>query len=96
MSIHVQYSLSPSLLPPGVLAQVVGVCVAGAMVMDVCETGDKLIIQETSSVYKKEKDMKKGELVQLSSLLTQLHCTSLCSRRCLVQCTCTGTCRSTL
>ena len=36
-------------------------CVAGASVVDLCELGDRLIIEETSKVYKKEKEMKKGE-----------------------------------
>ena len=35
-------------------------CVAGAAVVDLCEKGDKLILEETSKVYKKEKEMRKG------------------------------------
>ena len=33
---------------------------SGAAVVDLCEMGDKLILEETSKVYKKEKEMKKG------------------------------------
>ena len=50
------------LLSAGVLRQVVDKCVVGAAVVDVCEMGDKLILEETGKVYKKEKEMKKGEL----------------------------------
>lgn len=35
-------------------------CKAGASVISICETGDQLLTEETSKVYKKEKDMKKG------------------------------------
>ncbi|XP_037955307.1 proliferation-associated protein 2G4 [Teleopsis dalmanni] len=42
------------------LKTVVGLCVAGASVRDVCTQGDNLIIDETGKVYKKEKDLKKG------------------------------------
>ncbi len=34
----------------------------GANVMELCEKGDTLILEETSKVYKKEKEMRKGEL----------------------------------
>ena len=33
----------------------------GASVLSLCEMGDRLILEETSKVYKKEKEMKKGE-----------------------------------
>jgi len=45
----------------GVLRQVVSKCVVGAAVVDLCEMGDKLILEETGKVYKKEKELKKGE-----------------------------------
>ena len=44
----------------GVLRQVIEKCVAGASVVDLCELGDQMILEETSKVYKKEKEMKKG------------------------------------
>ena len=50
------------LLAAGVLRQVVEKCVAGASVVDLCELGDRLILEETSKVYKKEKEMKKGRV----------------------------------
>jgi len=35
-------------------------CVAGAKVVDICEFGDNLLLDGTSKVFKKEKEMKKG------------------------------------
>ena len=32
----------------------------GALVVDLCERGDQMILEETKKVYKKEKVMKKG------------------------------------
>ena len=32
----------------------------GALVVDLCEMGDQMILDETKKVYKKEKEMKKG------------------------------------
>lgn len=43
-----------------VLKQVLEKCVAGASVRENCEYGDKLLLEETSKVFKKEKDLKKG------------------------------------
>ena len=60
------------------LREVVLKCVAGASVVDLCELGDRLIIEETSKVYKKEKEMKKGE--ELSNVI----------RGCLIKCTIHG------
>jgi len=45
---------------PGVLRRVVEGCVEGALVVDLCEIGDQMILDETKKVYKKEKEMKKG------------------------------------
>ena len=39
-----------------------GAAIEGAAIMELCEMGDRLILEETSKVYKKEKDMKKGEI----------------------------------
>ena len=38
-----------------------GACVEGAVVLDLCELGDQMIVEETKKVYKKEKEMKKGD-----------------------------------
>jgi methionine aminopeptidase len=46
---------------PGVLKQVVDKCVVGASVREICEFGDALLTEETSKVFKKEKDLKKGK-----------------------------------
>ncbi|XP_031845184.1 proliferation-associated protein 2G4 [Nomia melanderi] len=43
-----------------VLRQVLDKCVEGASVREICEYGDKLLLQETSMVFKKEKELKKG------------------------------------
>lgn len=46
----------------GVLVEIIEKCVESASVRDVCIWGDNLIIEETSKVFKKEKEMKKGIL----------------------------------
>ncbi|XP_018579269.1 proliferation-associated protein 2G4 [Anoplophora glabripennis] len=43
-----------------VLKQVIDKCVAGASVREICEFGDQLLTEETSKVFKKEKELKKG------------------------------------
>jgi len=53
------YNLSVDIFS-GVLVEVIEKCVEGASVRDVCIWADNLIIEETSKVFKKEKEMKKG------------------------------------
>ncbi|CAH1119301.1 unnamed protein product [Phaedon cochleariae] len=43
-----------------VLKQVIEKCVVGASVKEICEFGDQLLSDETSKVFKKEKELKKG------------------------------------
>ncbi|TGZ57886.1 Uncharacterized protein DBV15_07289 [Temnothorax longispinosus] len=43
-----------------VLKQVLNKCVVGASVREACEFGDKILTEETSKVFKKEKELKKG------------------------------------
>ncbi|XP_031781899.1 proliferation-associated protein 2G4 isoform X2 [Nasonia vitripennis] len=43
-----------------VLKQVLNKCITGASVREICEYGDSLLVEETSKVFKKEKDLKKG------------------------------------
>ncbi|XP_013391205.1 proliferation-associated protein 2G4 [Lingula anatina] len=43
-----------------ILKQVVEKCVAGAKIVEICEFGDKLMLEETGKVFKKNKEMKKG------------------------------------
>mmetsp|Transcript_107169 Transcript_107169/g.149386 ORF Transcript_107169/g.149386 Transcript_107169/m.149386 type:complete len:400 (+) Transcript_107169:57-1256(+) len=43
-----------------VLKAVRSECVAGKRTIDICKIGDELILKETSAVYNKQKDMKKG------------------------------------
>ena len=40
-----------------------GKCVAGASVQELCCFADNKIVELTSAVYKKEKDMKKGKML---------------------------------
>ena len=35
-------------------------CIPGNSVREICEFGDKMLIEETNKVFKKEKDLKKG------------------------------------
>lgn len=43
-----------------ILKKIITKCVAGASVRELCKEGDLLIEEETSSIFKREKDMKKG------------------------------------
>ncbi|KAK9871253.1 hypothetical protein WA026_011527 [Henosepilachna vigintioctopunctata] len=43
-----------------VLKQVIDKCVSGASVREICQFGDQLLVDETSKVFKKEKELKKG------------------------------------
>ena len=54
------FFLLPSPPPLGVLRHVLEGCVDRALVVDLCEKGDQMILEETKKVYKKEKEMKKG------------------------------------
>lgn len=44
----------------GVLKEVLEASTDGASILDLCQLGDRLILEETSKVFKKEKEMKKG------------------------------------
>lgn len=43
-----------------ILKKIILECKAGASVRSICELGDKMIVDETGKVYKKEKELKKG------------------------------------
>lgn len=43
-----------------VLKTLIGKVVAGESLINLCLTGDSLLAEETSKVFKKEKDLKKG------------------------------------
>lgn len=43
-----------------VLKQVIDKCVPGTSVREICEYGDQLLTDETTKVFKKEKELKKG------------------------------------
>lgn len=49
-------------------------CVPGASVREICEFGDKEILDETSKVFKKEKDSKKG--IAFSTCVSVNNCIS--------------------
>ena len=42
------------------MGQVLSAAVEGISILELCELGDRLILEETSKVYKKEKELKKG------------------------------------
>ncbi|CAI9735543.1 Hypothetical predicted protein [Octopus vulgaris] len=44
----------------GILKLVIGECKAGKSVIQICKFGDELLLEETSKVFKKDKEMKKG------------------------------------
>jgi hypothetical protein len=44
----------------GVLKDICSKCVQGASVRELCDTADKMLMDEVSKVYKKEKELKKG------------------------------------
>ncbi|XP_002163189.3 proliferation-associated protein 2G4 isoform X2 [Hydra vulgaris] len=44
----------------GVLKAIIAECKDGASARAICELGDKLILEETNKIYKKEKELKKG------------------------------------
>lgn len=46
----------------GVMKQLIQKCIDGASSMDLCKFGDAQIVKETSTVFKKEKEMLKGML----------------------------------
>ncbi|XP_064464227.1 proliferation-associated protein 2G4-like [Ornithodoros turicata] len=43
-----------------ILKQLIEMCKAGTTVLSICDEGDKLLVEETSKVFKKEKELKKG------------------------------------
>lgn len=45
----------------GVLRAVVEAANPGTSVLCLCEKGDSMIMEETGKIFKKEKEMKKGE-----------------------------------
>ncbi|KAI1280872.1 Proliferation-associated protein 2G4 [Halotydeus destructor] len=43
-----------------VLKTLISKCVPGETVINICKTGDELLLEETGKVFRKEKDMRKG------------------------------------
>ncbi|XP_003383390.1 PREDICTED: proliferation-associated protein 2G4-like isoform X1 [Amphimedon queenslandica] len=43
-----------------ILKTVIDGCIEGAKVLDLCQLGDQMILEEAGKVFKKEKEMKKG------------------------------------
>ncbi|CAH8613715.1 unnamed protein product [Schistosoma rodhaini] len=43
-----------------VLVELIGLCVDGANIIELCELGDKKIYEKVSQLFKKEKEMRKG------------------------------------
>lgn len=44
-----------------ILKEIIGKCIVGASVLDLCKFGDNRLMEETGKVFKKDKEMKKGE-----------------------------------
>lgn len=42
------------------MKQILDKCLPGSSVAELCEFGDKLLMDETHKIFKKEKDLKKG------------------------------------
>lgn len=55
-----------------VLRSVLDAAVEGCNVLTLCEMGDRLILEETSKVYKREKEMKKG--IAFPTCVSLNHC----------------------
>lgn len=51
------------------LKTIVGAALAGVSVLSLCEKGDAFIMTETGKIFKREKDMKKGQCFSRTSLL---------------------------
>ena len=43
-----------------VLKAVIGLCVEGATIQNICREGDRLLAEKTAEKFKKDKEMKKG------------------------------------
>ena len=68
--------IRPFLQHVGVLAELVQSTVENVTARTLCEMGDSLIVEETSKVYKNKKDMKKGEIINVASIVLQVEPTS--------------------
>ena len=58
----------------GILKEVVSKCVDGASVISICEFGDARLIEETGRVFKKDKEMKKGNPLVIETI--ELNCSN--------------------
>ncbi|XP_034248735.1 proliferation-associated protein 2G4 [Thrips palmi] len=72
-SVVVKYKLAGDIVNRA-LALVLGQCVAGANVREICQAGDQFIIDETSKAAKKEKDIKKGVAFPTSLSINNCIC----------------------
>ncbi|XP_078493748.1 proliferation-associated protein 2G4 [Ciona intestinalis] len=54
-----KYKMAGS-MADNVMKKLITKCVAGVSVLELCKLGDKLIVDETSAVFKKEKELLKG------------------------------------
>lgn len=52
----------------GVLKKVIEKCVDGASCREISDFGDELIIEECGKVFKKEKELKRGEFLWILSV----------------------------
>lgn len=49
------------IVPTAILKELTVKCKNGATVLELCEFGDNRLNEETSKVFKKDKEMKKGK-----------------------------------
>lgn len=52
-----------------ILKELISKCVPGTSVLELCEYGDRRLMEETGKVFKKDKEMKKGETFVVKNLL---------------------------
>lgn len=50
------------LIISGIMQELVTKCVAGEKINTICDFGDSRLQEETSRVFKKDKEMKKGKI----------------------------------
>ena len=52
-----------------ILKELISKCVPGTSVLELCEYGDRRLMEETGKVFKKDKEMKKGETYVVKNFL---------------------------
>lgn len=68
------------LITSGIMQELVTKCVAGEKINTICDFGDSRLQEETSRVFKKDKEMKKGKIEDVlnSTLILNNWCFKKC------------------